>query len=72
LTFAPEGEAATQTYPAAFNYEAGSYEVELPPGKYRAICMIMQPDGALQSTDEARKKVYDLTVAKQQDVEISK
>jgi hypothetical protein len=79
LTFAPEGEAADQTHPAKFNYDSSTYEVDLPPGRYKANCVIQLPDNTsgkappkVISSPQLRDKVHDLTSNKELDLEVGK
>lgn len=72
LVFAPDMENAPQTYPAKFNQETGGYEVEMPPGKYRARYIIVEIDQApLTAPPEVTEKSYDLSRTQQLDIEIA-
>jgi hypothetical protein len=75
LTFAPDMAKPDQSYTAKYRYDNGTYEVELPPGKYRANCIIAEKKGTetaiVQSTPEAQKKIYDFTSTQDnQDIDI--
>jgi hypothetical protein len=72
LTFAPDVEKSEQTYNGRFNHETGGYEVELPPGKYRARYVIVKKGAPpLIVSPEATKTVHDLSTTKELNIEIA-
>jgi hypothetical protein len=72
LTFAPDIENSGQTYPAKFNQETGGYEIELPAGKYRARCLIVEKgQPPFTAPPEVTKEVHDLTGSKELNIEIT-
>lgn len=61
----------TQTYPARFKQETGTYEIEVPPGKYQTTYVIVEKNQApLTAPLEMRKKTHDLTRNQELDIEI--
>jgi hypothetical protein len=71
LTFA-DPDKKDQTYSAKFDYDTGTYQVEVPPGKYHATCIVAEKgQPPLTAGKDAAKKVYDLTSGNQQvDIEV--
>jgi hypothetical protein len=72
LTFSPDIENNDQTYPAKFNHETGGYEIELPAGKYRTRCLIVEKgQPPFTAPPEVTKAVHDLTGSKELNIEIT-
>lgn len=74
LTFAAEEGNAKRTYPATFKPADGTFDVELPAGKYKANLVIFDhAKKAMVPVPPAfRNNVYDLTENKVVDIDISK
>jgi hypothetical protein len=74
LVFAPDVEKPDHTYPAWFKPADGTFEVEVPPGKYRANLVIFDHDNKTMAVipPEFRTKIYDLTTHKTLEIDISK
>jgi hypothetical protein len=76
VTFGPEDVKVGQTYPAKFNRQEGTYQVEIPPGKYTVNIVVAFPREPgrppLSRPPEDAKTVYDLSEAKTLDIEIAK
>jgi hypothetical protein len=72
LTFAPDAEKSEQTYPAKFNHETGGFELNVPPGKYRARYVIQKKnEPAIIAPPDATKTVHDLSSTKEVNIEIA-
>lgn len=69
LSFAADVEMAKQIYTARFEQATGGYEVELPPGKYRVKCKVL--DGESQPIPTGPVQVFDLTKDQELDIDIS-
>jgi hypothetical protein len=70
VVFTPDEKTGT-TCPARFIYDGGTYEVLLPPGKYRARCTIQEKNQqVVASSPEMTKIVHDLTSPKEVDLEV--
>jgi len=71
LTFAPDVDAkGVQTTPAKFVRETGTYEVELPPGKYLVSCLLRDTEKN-QKIPTRPAKVYDLSSANVVDIDVT-
>jgi len=72
LIFFPDGENQQQTYNARFKQEVGTYEIELPAGKYRTSFVIMEKGkDLLTAPAEFKNKSYDLNKNQELDIEIA-
>jgi hypothetical protein len=71
ITFAPADQISGSTYPARFNQEQGSYQVVVPPGKYRVALIAVPPDGGarIRSPIDA-SKTYEILKDQKIDLEI--
>jgi hypothetical protein len=69
LKFAPDIEQPLQTYPARFTHETGGYTVELPPGKYSALCLMLDENN--QKIPTGPVQVFTLNTDQQLDIDIS-
>jgi hypothetical protein len=72
LTFMPEGESKGQTYTAQFKQETGEYAIELPPGKYKTNCIIVEKNkfqDAIFAPPAMKEKTYELTKSQELNIE---
>ncbi len=71
LSFAADVDAkGVQTTPAKFIRETGTYEVEVPPGKYRVSCLLRDTEKN-QKIPTGPAKVYDLSSANVVDIDVT-
>ena len=71
VIFTPE-EKTGSTFPAKFKYDTGTYEVILPPGKYRVMkCVVQEKDqDPVSSSQKTYNTVHDLTSPKEVDIPV--
>ena len=67
LTFVPDETPIQQTYPAKFTHATGTYEVEVPAGKYRVSVQV----GIAMKRPPQASPVYEINAPKELDVEIN-
>jgi hypothetical protein len=72
ITLTP-AEDKTQSYPAKFKHNEGTYEVAVPPGTYRASVLVVPPGGKppLKPPADA-SKTYEINKDQQLDLDVPK
>ena len=74
IVFLPEKKESERSCHAQFNYQNGTYTVEVPPGQYKTNLILSDktktPSVTVKISPEFSKKVYELTTSKTLDLEM--
>jgi hypothetical protein len=73
VNFSPEDTTKGQNYPASYQYDSSTFQVELPPGKYHVSCSVVDKNKErLSISPEQAKKSFEFTKPEEQlDIEIA-
>ena len=70
LTFAPDVDKNTQTYNAKFIRETGQYEIEIPEGSYRVICLLKDTENNKRIPTK-KAEIYQVSKTDTMDIDIT-
>ena len=74
LVFSAEAEGTKQTYPANVKRDEGTFQLEVPPGKYRANLIIVdyEKNAPPLIPQSVKQTIYDLSEGKEIEIDVGK